>query len=147
MCPCMAYVGFLQRHIYECACDGCADVLLWFWAYSEKMHEWICAVLCVSVCVRQWVTARMSASVSLFVSVLMNYVRHVQMSKHWCFGWGWRANVAEAQCLRWMCEARHRTTCMTDRHIRTYKATEPFISHVIKADGSAGKRMCKLNLL
>lgn len=51
----------------------------------------------------------------------MNHVRHVQMSKYWCFGWGWRTHVAETQCLRWMCEARHRTTCITDRYIRPDK--------------------------
>lgn len=32
---------------------------------------------------------------------------------------GWRTHAAE--CLRWMCEARHHTTCITDRPIRPNK--------------------------
>lgn len=34
---------------------------------------------------------------------------------------GGEHHVAEARCLRWMCEARRRGTCMTDRHIRPDK--------------------------
>lgn len=34
-------------------------------------------------------------------------------------GGGWRTHAAE--CLRWMCEARHHTTCITDRPIRPNK--------------------------
>lgn len=106
---------------YLCMCMwwlcGCLCSSVVFWQILRRCMGgcWMLVLCCVCECVS--VAACMSASVSLFVSVLMNYTRHVQMSKYWCFGWGWRTHVAEAQCLRWICEARHRTTCITDHSI------------------------------
>lgn len=55
-----------------------------------------------------------------------------------------RKNIA--QCLRWTCEESHRITCKTNHHVKTQTniAMELLISHILLADGSAGKQMCKV---
>lgn len=113
---------FKHVHVMDVQMCVCSSLVLGiFWENAWVDIGYLRCAVCI---VRHYVTACMSASVPLFVSIFINYVRHVQMSKYWCFGWGWRTHIAEAWCLRWMCEARHRTTCTTDRHIRTDKLSQ-----------------------
>lgn len=120
----LAFCGAIFMHVMVVFFCGLGHV---------EMHGWtldICTVLraWVYLCVSNYVW------VHLFVSVLMNYVSHVQMYKYWCFGWRWRTHVAEAQCLRWMCEARHRTACIIYRHIRPDKRSHG-AAHLTHSNG------------
>lgn len=131
-------------HMHE---KGCANIgiHLTFWACSEKMHEWIWIfVLCVRVVCHR--LHRMSAPVQPFVWARMSQVRYIQMYNYWCF---------------WMRVERHTLFgawdgCVgpgTAPHAQMIATLDPIslamellISHIVVADGSAGKRICKLNL-
>lgn len=120
ICMCMWWMQM-------CSCLCSSVVLGMVWENAWVDIGCLCCVVRECICVRTCMYKCICLSQGLWIC-------HVQMSKYWCFGWRWRTHVAEAQCLRWMCEARHRTTCMTDCHIRTDKLSHGAV-HLTHSNG------------
>lgn len=87
----------------------------------------VCVSLCVSNCMSECICINVCLSAYELRSQLYK-CRNINVLDE---GGG---HVAEAQCLRWMCEARHRTTCITDRHTRPDKLSHG-VAHRTHSNG------------
>lgn len=113
-------------------------------------HEYLCVIECVCACVRvyAWACVWKCSDCAAWVHLWKC------LSKYLCFRFDmykrpnidvWDGGGAHTllRAGRWMREARHRTTCSTDRcllHSMSF-FMGLFFSHVLMVDGSAGCRV------